>query len=79
MVTFAEEPTIDTYHIEVAVEEKIKEHLAKPCNRVPQRHKTLPEIPPYTAFLCCPADAPGQRKVQLLDKDITTDIRQKFE
>ena len=32
MVTFAEEPTIDTYHIEVAGEEKIKEHLAKPCN-----------------------------------------------
>ena len=50
MVTFAEEPTIDTYHIKVASEEKIKEHLAKPCNRVPQRHKTLPEIPPDTAL-----------------------------
>ena len=32
MVTFAEEPTIDTYHIKVAGEEKIKEHLAKPHN-----------------------------------------------
>ena len=32
MVTFAEEPTIDTYHIEVAGEEKIKEHLTTPRN-----------------------------------------------
>ena len=78
MVTFAEEPTIDTYHIEVANEEKIKEHLAKPHNWVPQRHKTLPEIPPDTAFICSPADVPGPHKVQLQDKDITTDIRQKF-
>ena len=50
MVTFAEETTIDTYHIEIAGEEKIKEHLAKPCNWVPQRHETLPEIPPDTAY-----------------------------
>ena len=78
MVTFAEEPTIDTYHIEVAGEEKIKEHLAKPRNWVPKRHETLPEISPDTAFICSPADVPGQRKVQLQDKDITTDIRQKF-
>ena len=79
VVTFAEEPTIDTYHIEVDGEEKIKEHLAKHRNRVPQRHKTLPEIPPDTAFICSPADVPGPRRVQLQDKDITTDIRQKFE
>ena len=78
VVTFAEEPTIDTYHIEVASEEKIKEHLAKPCNWVPQRHETLPEIPPDTAFLCFPADVPGPCRVQLQDKDITTNIRQKF-
>ena len=39
----------------------------------------LPEIPHDTAFLCSPADVPGPRKVQLQDKDITTDIRQKFE
>ena len=78
MVAFAEEPTIDTYHIEIASEEKIKEHLAKPCSWVPQRHETLPEIPPDTAFICSPADVPGPRKVQLQDKDITTDIRQKF-
>ena len=45
---------------------------------MPQRHKTLPEIPHDTAFLCSPADVPGPRKVQLQDKDITTDIRQKF-
>ena len=30
MVPFAEEPTTDTYNIEIAGEEKIKEHLAKP-------------------------------------------------
>ena len=78
VVAFAEEPTIDTYHIEIAGEEKIKEHLAKPCNWVPQRHKTLPEIPNDTAFPCSPADVPGPRKVQLQDKDIATKIRQKF-
>ena len=46
---------------------------------MPKRHETLPEIPHDTAFLCSPADVPGPRKVQLQDKDITTDIRQKFE
>ena len=46
---------------------------------MPQKHETLPEIPHDTAFLCSPADVPGPRKVQLQDKDITTDIRQKFE
>ena len=79
VVTFAEEPTIDTYHIEIASEEKIQEHLAKPGNWVSQRHETLPEIPPDTAFLCSPTDVPGPCKVQLQDKYITTDIRQKFE
>ena len=44
-----------------------------------QRHVTLPEIPHDTAFICSPADVPGPRKVQLQDKNITTDIRQKFE
>ena len=79
VVTFVEEPTIDTYHIEIASEEKIKEHLAKPQSWVPQRHKTLPEIPPDTAFLCSPADVPHPHREQLQDKDITTSIRQKFE
>ena len=74
MVTFAEEPTINTHNIELASEDKIKEHLAKPHNWVPQRHETLPEIPPDTAFICSPADVPGPCKVQLQDKDITTDI-----
>ena len=46
---------------------------------MPQKHETLPEIPHDAAFLCSPADVPGPRKVQLQDKDITTDIRQKFE
>ena len=56
VVAFAEEPTIDTYNIELASEDKIKEHLAKPCNWVPQRHETLPEIPFDTAFICSLAD-----------------------
>ena len=78
VVAFAEEPTIDTHNIELASEDKIKEHLAKPHNWVPQRHKALPEIPPDTAFICSLADVPGPCKVQLQDKDITTDIRQRF-
>ena len=46
---------------------------------MPQRHKTLPEIPHDTSFICSLADVPGPRKVQLQDKNIMTDIRQKFE
>ena len=46
---------------------------------MPERNETLPEIPPDTAFFCSPADVPGPCKVQLQDKDITTDIRQRFE
>ena len=46
---------------------------------MPQRHKTLPEIPHDTAFIYSLADVPGPRMVQLQDKDIATDIRQKFE
>ena len=79
VITFAEQPVLETYNIELASEDKIEEHLAKPWNWVPQKHETLPEIPHDTAFLCSPADVPGPRKVQLQDKDITTDIRQKFE
>ena len=78
VIAFAEQPVLETYNIELAGEDKIKEHLSKPQNWVPQRHKTLPEIPHDTAFICSPADVPGPRKVQLQDKDITTDIRQKF-
>ena len=78
VIAFAEQPVLETYNIELAGEDKIKEHLAKPRNWVPQKHETLPEIPPNTAFLCSPADVPGPRKVQLQDKDITTNIRQKF-
>ena len=79
VIAFAEQPVLETYNIELASEDKIKEHLAKPRNWVPQRHETLPEIPHDTAFICSPADVPGPRKVQLQDKNITTDIRQKFE
>ena len=52
VIAFAEEPKLDTYNIELASEDKIKEHLAKPRNWVPQRHETLPEIPHDTAFIC---------------------------
>ena len=79
VITFAEQPVLETYNIELASEDKIKDHLAKPRNWVPQKHETLPEIPHNTAFLCSPADVPGPRKVKLQDKDITTDIRQKCE
>ena len=78
VITFAEQPVLETYNIELASEDKIEKPLAKPQNWVPQKHETLPEIPHDTAFLCSPADVPGPRKVQLQDKDITTDIRQKF-
>ena len=79
VIAFAEQPVLETYNIELASKDKIKEHLAKPQNWVPQRHETLPEIPHDTAFLCSPADVPGPRKMQQQDKDITTDVRQKFE
>ena len=79
MIAFAEQPVLETYNIELASKDKIKEHLAKPRNWVPQRHKTLPEIPHDTAFICSLADVPGPHKVQLQDKDIATDIRQKLE
>ena len=77
VITFAEQPVLETYNIELVSEDKIKAHLAKPQNWVPHRHETLPEIPHDTVFLCSPADVPGPRKVQLQDKDIATDIRQK--
>ena len=79
MITFAKESMVDTYNIELASKDKIREHLAKPFNWVPQRHKTLPEILHDTTFICSPADVPGPCKVQLQDKTITTDIKQKFE
>ena len=78
VIAFAEQPVLETYNIELSSEDKIKEHLAKSRNWVQQRHETLPEIPHNTAFLCSPADVPGPCKVQLQDKDITADIRQKF-
>ena len=45
----------------------------------PFRHETLLEIPSDTAFICSPADVPGHRKVHLHDKDISSDICQRFE
>ena len=56
VITFAEQPVLETYNIELASKDKIKEHLAKPQNWVLQKHKTLPEIPHDTAFLCSPTD-----------------------
>ena len=43
--------------MEIASDKKIKEHLPKPRNWVPQHHETLPEIPSNTTFICSPADA----------------------
>ena len=44
VIAFAEELILETYNIKLASQDKIKEHLAKPRNWVPQRHETLPEI-----------------------------------
>ena len=79
VIAFAEQPTIETYNIQLTSEEQIKEHLSKPCNWVPQRHETLHQIPHDTAFICSPADVPGPRKVQLQDLEVTPDVQQKFE
>ena len=79
VIAFTEQPTIETYNIQLASDNAIKEHLAKPHNWVLQRHEILPEIPPDTAFICSPADVPGPHKVQLQDKDISADVKQKFE
>ena len=79
VITFAEQPTIESYNIELTSDEQIKEHLTKPYNWVPQRHETLPQIPHDTAFICSPADVPGPRKVQLEDLEVKLDVREKFE
>ena len=65
--------------MEIASDEKIKEHLAKPRNWVPQHHETLPEIPNNTIFICSLADVLGHCKVHLQDKEISADIHQRFE
>ena len=79
VVAFADEPTVDVYNVELTTDDKIKEHLAQPRNWVPQHHKTLPEIPSNTAFICSPADVPGHRKVHHQDKGASVDICQRFE
>ena len=76
VVAFADKPAVDVYHVEIASDEKIKEHLAKPRNWVPQHHETLPEICSNTTFICSPADVPGHCKVHLQDKEISADIHQ---
>ena len=79
VVAFADKPAVDVYHVEIASDEKIKEHLSKPRNWVPQHHEILPEIPSNTTFICSPADVPGHSKVHLQDKEISADICQRFE
>ena len=79
VVSFADEPAVNVYHVEIASDEKIKEHLAKPRNWVAQHHETLPEIPSNTAFICSPADVPGHHKVHLQDKEIPVDVHHRFE
>ena len=79
VVAFADEPAVNVYHVEIASDEKIKEHLGKPRNWMPQHHKTLPEIPSKTASICSPADVPGHCKVHLQVKEISADVCQRFE
>ena len=79
IVTFADIPKFETYNVKIASEDKIREHLAKPRNQVPQRHETLPEIPSDTAFICSQANVPGHHKVHLQDKQISGVIGQRFE
>ena len=45
VVVFADKPAVNVYLVEIASDEKIKEHLAKPRKWVPHHHETLPEIP----------------------------------
>ena len=67
------------YNVEIASDEKIKDHLVKSRNWVPQHHKTLPEIPSNTTFMCSPADVLGHHKVHLQDREILVDVCQRFE
>ena len=76
---FADKSTVDIYHVEITSDEKIKEHLAKPRNWVPQHQETLPEIPSNTTFICSPADVLDHCKVNLQDKEILAGIHQRFE
>ena len=79
VVAFADNPAVDVYHVDIASDEKIKEHLAKPRKWVPQHNETLPEIPSNTTFICSPADVLDHHKVHLQDKKIFVDIHQRFE
>ena len=79
VVAFADKPAVDVYHVEIASDEKIKEHLAKPRNWVPQHQETLPEIPSNITFICSPADVPDHCKVHLQDEKISVDVCQRFE
>ena len=56
VIAFAYAPEFE--NMEIATEDKIKEHLAKPRHWVPQRHEILPEIPFDTTFICSPANVP---------------------
>ena len=38
VIAFVEQPVLETYNIELASEDKIEKHLAKPQNWVPQKH-----------------------------------------
>ena len=79
VVAFADEPAVNVYQVDIATDEKIKEHLAKLRNWVPQCHETLLEIPSTTDFICSPADVPDHNKVHLQDKEISADVHQRFE
>ena len=52
VIAFANVSEFEIYNVEIASEDKIKEHLAKPRNWVPQKYETLPEIPDTGRFTC---------------------------
>ena len=72
VITFAEQPTIETYNIELTSEEQIKEHLSKPHNWVPQKHKTPPQIPHDTAFILFSKNNEDIGRTKLVKMDIDT-------
>ena len=65
--TFAGAPEFEIYNVKITSEDKTTKHLVKPRHCMPQRN------------ICSPANVPGPCKVHLQDKEISTDIHQRFE
>ena len=53
IVMFADTPEFETNNVEIASEDKKKEHLAKPRHWIPQKHETLQQMyQALTRFTC---------------------------